>query len=466
MTGAAAPGPAASLARVRAAYADGSASPVDLLDQALGTIERLNDHLNAFVSVDAEGARAAALASAERWAKGLPRGPVDGCTVALKDVFDVAGTATAAGSVILADRIAAADAAVVARLRAAGAVIVGKTHSHELALGGTGENPHLGDARNPWNPERISGGSSSGSAIAVATGMSMLALGTDTGGSVRGPAALCGVVGFKPTYGLIPTDGVLPSGWSLDHVGTLTGTAADARELLGVCGNGDEQDDLTNAPAPERARLILPGHYFFEHLSGEVEAVLTGAIERLRDGGWLLPETDWPPRDTMTTADAVSWTLNSAEAAAFHESNLASQPDRFGTDVRARLELGLGLTATEYLRAQRLRRLLQLQMRDVFRRGDAILTPACVVTAFPHGAVTVDVGGTDFPAAGVLGRCFRIANLLGWPAVTVPCGLAADGLPVALQLLGPPRRDHWLLMVADRLHATLTGTEAESGHGR
>jgi aspartyl-tRNA(Asn)/glutamyl-tRNA(Gln) amidotransferase subunit A len=146
MTGAAAPGPAASLARVRAAYADGSASPVDLLDQALGTIERLNDHLNAFVSVDAEGARAAALASAERWAKGLPRGPVDGCTVALKDVFDVAGTATAAGSVILADRIAAADAAVVARLRAAGAVIVGKTHSHELALGGTGENPHLGDA--------------------------------------------------------------------------------------------------------------------------------------------------------------------------------------------------------------------------------------------------------------------------------------------------------------------------------
>jgi aspartyl-tRNA(Asn)/glutamyl-tRNA(Gln) amidotransferase subunit A len=431
--------------------ADGTLAPLDVLGEALRAIDRLDHDLHAFITVDREGAHRQAAASQRRQAAGSRLGPLDGVVVAVKDVIDVAGLPTTAGAGAWFHReiVPVADAEAVRRLRHQGAVLIGKTHTHEFALGGTGENPHHGDARNPWNPTRITGGSSSGSAIAAATGMAHAALGTDAGGSVRGPAALCGVVGLKPSHGLVPLTGCIPSGWSLDHVGTLTPAVADATLLLeAITGRS-----LTYAQA-RHARFGVPRHYFFDHLATDVDRVVNATLERLRGFGYELQSVDWPDAALARTADAVSWTINSAEAAAFHEPWISVRPERYGDDIRARLELGRGLLASEYLRAQRVRTLLARELIRVFDEIDVIVTPACPVTAFPHGTETVDLGGAELPVAA-LNRTFRIANLTGWPAVSIPCGSGDDGLPVAVQLLAAHGDDARLLAVAADVEAML-----------
>lgn len=453
----ASPGPLGAAA-ASAALRTGSATAVSLLDDALAVVERLNGSLRAFVLVDADGAHKQAVASDDRRRAGVVLGPCDGVIVAAKDVIDVSGLPTGAGSRLLAGAPPAADdAAAVARLRAAGAVMLGKTHTHEFALGGTGENPFLGDARNPWNPERITGGSSSGSAVAVATGMAHAALGTDAGGSVRGPAALCGVVGFKATFGRLSVEGVLPSAWSLDHLGTLTPRVADAALLFQVLADRLDDEPLQ---ARTRVRVGVPRRYFFDFLAPGVVRRVEEAMGHLDSLGWERVDLDWPDRGLTEAADSVSWTINAAEAAAYHESWLATEPGTYGHDIRSRLELGRSVLATEYLRAQRLRRHVQRALTPVWSDVDLMLTPACPVTAFPHGTRTIAVGGASVPAAASLNRCYRIANLTGWPAVTVPCGVDEDGLPVGVQLMAPPWSDTCLLRAAEALEGVLRSRDA------
>ena len=436
--------------------ANGSATSVSLLEAALEVVARTNPTLRAFVNVDEDTARTQAAASDGRRRRRAQIGRADGIALAVKDVIDVRGFPTTAGSRVLANQPPARrDAEAVARLRAAGVVVLGKTHTHEFALGGTGENGFLGNACNPWDPSCVTGGSSSGSAVAVATGMAHAALGTDAGGSVRGPAALCGVVGFKPTFGLVSLDGAVPSGWSLDHLGTLSPRVADARLLLGIM-----TDRLGNArvPSTRPLRVGVPRRFFFDLLAPDVAGAIEGVIDRIGSLGWEREELDWPDRALAEAADSASWTINAAEAAAYHDPWLDADGDAYGDDVRARLELGMGLLASEYLRAQRLRRHVQEALSPVWSSVDLLLTPACPVTAFRHGQVTVEVGGGSVPAATTLNRCFRIANMTGWPAITIPCGFGDDGLPIGVQLLAPPMYDDLLLDAAEALEGTLQPT--------
>ena len=439
-----------------ALFAEGSLTATELLRDALNRIDRHERALNAFITVDSEGARTQAEESDARRSIGRVRGPLDGCVIALKESIDVRGLSASEGSKVLRGRKAAIDAPVVSRLRQAGAVLIGKTHMHEFGLGATGENPHIGDSRNPWNRHRVSGGSSSGSAIAVAAGFAQAALGTDGGGSVRGPAAFCGVVGFKPTHGRIEVAGSGSVCGTLSDVGTLTVTVRDAALLLDACVasrfSGASEHVLSS---PSRPRIVVPEGYFFHHLAPDVARVLAASTAALPDLGWDVTRMEWPDTELALTADAVGWTLLSAEAAASHEDWLLTQPDDYGPDVRNRLELGRGLLATEYLRAQRLRRMLQVEFGRVFAEADIVITPACPTTAFSHGTATLDLGGGSLPAANAVNRCLRIANLLGWPAITVPCGLGDDGLPVAVQLMAAPGDDVRLLQAAQEFESML-----------
>lgn len=437
-------------AQAAAELAAGAVTAVELVERALDAVAAFDSQLNAFITVDAEGAVEQAAASDARRRAGTGRGPLDGVIVAVKDVIHVAGLPTTAGSrTRQAAGAEARDAATVARLRAAGAVIIGKTHTHEFALGGTGENEFFGNAHNPYRRGHISGGSSSGSAVAVAAGMAHAALGSDTGGSIRSPAALCGVVGMKPTIHSLSLEGALPSGWTLDSLGWLTPRVADTALLHRLF-------EPRRVRPWERPRVGVAGRYFAELLSGPVEELWGRALERLREAGFELVELEgWPDAELVTAADAVSWTINSAEAAAFHEETLEREPDSLGGDIRERLELGRALTATEYLRAQRLRRYVQEQLDPVWERVDALITPANVTTAFPHGTTELQLAGRNVPAAGSLGRSFRIANLTGWPALSVPSGMARDGLPAGVQLMAGRGADLPLLALAGEVEALL-----------
>jgi aspartyl-tRNA(Asn)/glutamyl-tRNA(Gln) amidotransferase subunit A len=429
---------ALTLARAVALVRDRQVSPVELTEQALARVEAVEGSLNAFITVTGDSALEAAKEAEKAIAGGKVIGPLQGIPVAVKDLFDTAGVRTTSGSKILSDNVADADSGAVERLKAGGAVLVGKLNLHEFAFGATGVNPHYGPARNPWDTGRITGGSSSGSGASVAGGECLAALGTDTGGSIRIPASLCGITGLKPTFGRVTRRGVLPLSWSLDHVGPMARTAEDCAIVLQALA-GHDPDDASSSrePVPDYVaglqggvkslRVGVPREFFFDELDPEVEAAVRAAIEKFRELGGDVRDVSLP---LIAEAPAAVTAIMLPEALAFHQRWLAERPDDYGEDVRFRLENGATFLAVHYVQAQRFREKIVAAWRDeVFDRVDVIATPTTMLPAPP-----IERG--DLRTTFSLIRNTNPLNLLGVPAISAPCGFTASGLPIGLQLAG------------------------------
>ncbi len=432
---------AAALVRAR------QVSPVELTRAMLARIERLDGKLASYITVTAEAALAAA-EQAERAARAGDERPMLGVPLALKDLFDTAGVRTTGGAKILAERVPQRDATAVARLRQAGAVLLGKLNMHEFAFGVSTANPHFGTCRNPWDPSRIPGGSSGGSGAALAAGLCYGSLGSDTGGSIRIPAALCGITGLKPTYGRVSRAGVLPLSWSLDHAGPMARTVRDVALMLTVIAGPDPADPAAaSVPVSDFTagledgvrglRIGLPRAYFFEQLEDDVAQAVEAAVAALRAAGAEVREVMVPHLEVAAAAFAP---IISAEAAAYHQRWLRERPQDYGEDVRQRLFQGLLYPAVDYVNAQRARRWVLDGFLQVLKEVDVLLTPTVPVTAPP-------IPGPAVATPNPLTRCTFPVNLTGLPALSLPCGFDRQGLPVGLQIIGRPFDEATVLRV-------------------
>lgn len=402
----------------------------DLLESCLQKIEERRD-LNAFIAVLAETAREEAARADREIAAGRYRGPLHGIPISLKDLVDVAGVPTTAASRVRDGHRAERDAPVVSRLREAGAVIIGKTNLHEFAFGTTTEDSAYGPARNPYDPTRSPGGSSGGSGIAVATGMSVASIGTDTGGSIRIPSAACGVVGLKPTLGEIPTEGVVPLSHTLDHVGPLTRTALDAALVFDVLKGDGQSRDWSGIEGIRR--FVVPTPFYLERLDSQVRARFEETCDRLRGAGH---EVRAGSIENAALVPAVYLHIVMAEAAAYHARTLDELPERYVPAVRLRLEMGRYVLGEDYVRAMRgreaLRRAVDLALAD----ADALLLPSLAIPAPSLGSNSVDVGGSKEPVRAITLRLTQTFNITGHPAISLPIGRTAEGLPCGCQLVG------------------------------
>ncbi len=422
-------------------------SPVDVAYEYLARIERLDPALRSFITVDTEGALASARELEAELAAGLSRGPFHGIPLAYKDLFHVPGLPTSCGTRTKDYFASEAEATAVARLREAGAIALGKLNMTELALGPFGDNAHHGDVQNPWKRGHVSGGSSSGSGAAVAAGLVLGALGTDTGGSIRLPAACCGVVGLKPTYGRVSRAGVMPLSWSMDHVGPLTRTVTDAALLLGIIAGHDPLDATSSrrgVPYYERVlempidglRVGLPENYYSDSVDPEIVAGVSQAARTL--GGLGAEVVSLRVPDPAPLLD-VAHLIARAESAAIHTRVIRERPHELQPAVRSRLEVGLRVTAHDYLQALRLRaRYAREFIAEVFAVVDALLAP---VIPEPAPALEAVKAGTPDEVVARMGRFSRLTrpfNGLGLPALAVPCGFSTDGRPLAVQIVGRP----------------------------
>jgi len=432
-------------------------SPVELTKFMLARIDQLNPRLNAYLTITAELALAQAKkAEAELFApRGgkSDRGPLHGIPISLKDNIYTKDVRTTAGSKILKDFVPEQDATVFAELKEAGAVLLGKTNLHEFAYGVTTNNPHFGPARNPWDLSRIPGGSSGGSAAAVAAGLCYGSIGTDTGGSIRIPAALCGIVGLKPTFGRVSVARVVPLSPRLDCVGPLARSSGDAAALLDpIFVRGKKELALrkaTKSSAHQRFRLGLPKTFFSEVLSQEVSNAFEEGLRVLRKQGAALEPVSIPLlEETENAGNQIAW----AEATDCHEQAgwYPARAADYGEDVLTRLDMGATVPATAYLKAMRLRDSFIEHFHAAMARAklDALLVPTTPVPAPRIAEETTAVGGTNHPTRALLLRNNRPANLAGLPAISVPGGSTAEGLPVGLQLIGAVMDDALLLRIA------------------
>lgn len=433
-------------------------SALELTTAALGRIERLNPTLQAFITVTAEQALSQARQADAELAAGLDKGPLHGIPIAVKDLFCTRGVRTTAGSPIYRDFVPAYNAFTVSRLESAGAVMLGKLNMHELAYGITSANPHFGAVRNPWNSKHSPGGSSGGSGAAVAAGLVYAALGTDTGGSIRIPASFCGTIGLKPTYGRVSRRGVIPLSWSLDHVGPLTRSVRDAALLLGAIAGYDPSDSpASRFPVvdfvPEEGcsvrglRIGFADSFFFERLDPDVELCVRGAIARAESLGAEVKPVKLPD---MAAINAAARVILLCEASAVLEPHLAERR-QFGSDVLALLDQGRLLPATDYIHAQRLRKRMQQEFAQIWSSVDCVITPTTPNTAPRAGESTVKLGGIDEDVRLATTRLVRSINLLGLPALSMPGGLSARGLPVGLQIVGPAFEESVILRVGAAL---------------
>jgi aspartyl-tRNA(Asn)/glutamyl-tRNA(Gln) amidotransferase subunit A len=422
-------------------------SPVELVDECLARIARTNDVLCAYITVFEEEAREVARAAETMIAAGHRLGPLHGVPIALKDNIALRGHRTTAGSKILADWVPDQDATVSARLKGAGAVVIGKTNMHEFAWGGTTANPHYGFCRNPWDTERFPAGSSGGSGAAVAARSCFGALGTDTGGSIRLPSAVNGVTGIRPTIGRVSNYGVIPLAWSMDTVGPMARTVEDCAVMFNVIAGHDPKDDGSAAvPATDYTgelgrdvkgfRIgIVPG-YFFRHLQPPVHDAVRGAIETLEGLGASVAEVEIGHIDGNISAQL---TVESCEPSTYHQRWLRERPQDYGEDVRLLLELGELHLATHYLQAQRYRSLLRAEFLHAFKAVDVFICPTLPFTATPVAAKTVVIeNGVEEDMLSAIMQFTGVPSLTGLPSLAVPCGFDEDGLPIGMQVIGRP----------------------------
>ena len=437
-------------------------SPVELTRAYVARIERLNPALNAFITVTAESALTEARAAEADAQRGTWRGPLHGIPIALKDLFDTSGVRTTAGSAVFKDRVPSQDADVVRRLKAAGAVLVGKTNMHEFAFGGSSLVTNFGGVRNPWDRARIAGGSSGGSASAVAAGLCCGALGSDTAGSIRQPAAYCGLVGLKPTYGLVSTRGVIPLSWSLDHVGPMTRTVADAAVILQAIAGYDAAEvtsvrmDVPNYTAAlgrrtTSLRLAVARDFFFDGLDPEIEAATSGAIAVLEKLTARVTDVAIPARGQEELRAAV----RIAEAYAYHADYIAKTPGLYQPETLARLGPGTDVGTAAYIRARQQLDLTRRTVGQVFATVDVIVTPTSPIVPPLIADFDRDRNGSaDFLARNI--RNTSPFNVYGWPTISIPCGFTSSGLPIGVQLSAAAGRDALVLQVA---HAYEQATE-------
>lgn len=445
-----------TVARAGRLIRNGRLSPVELAEATLARIARLQPHLNAFITVTADLALQRARQAEAEIRAGHWRGPLHGVPISLKDLYCTKGIRTTAGSIILKDFVPEFDAPAAARLRDAGAVLVGKANMHEWACGVTNDNPFFGRCHNPWKHGYIPGGSSGGSAAAVATRQGLASLGSDTGGSIRIPAHMCGLVGHKPTYGLVPRFGVFPESWSFDHAGPIALTAEDAAIVLDVIAGPDPRDPscLTRRqPSARRGlgrgvkglKLGVPRDVYFDDCHPEVRAAVLAAIEAYRDLGAVICEVSIPEaRHGLDLCLTIAW----AEAAHFHRRWLQTRPDDYGPDLVELLASASAYTAVDYLQAQQVRAKVRHAYRGLFEQVDLLISPTGPLPATPHGVADVEIDARTVSVLGLAAGLTAVANATGEPSCSVPCGFTADGLPIGMMIHGPRLADGLVLRAA------------------
>jgi aspartyl-tRNA(Asn)/glutamyl-tRNA(Gln) amidotransferase subunit A len=423
-----------------------------VVDRCLDEIARRDPAINAFILVMADEARAAARAADEEIAAGRYRGPLHGVPVSIKDLFDVGGTATTAASRVRQNHRADADAPTIARLRSAGAIIVGKTNLHEFALGTTNEESAFGPVHHPLDPNRSPGGSSGGSAASVLADMAYASLGTDTGGSIRIPSAVCGLVGLKPGFREITARGCVPLSSSLDHVGPICRSVADARLLYEVLRDSTPADSSPVARPVSGMRLGVLRDYFTAVLDPQVASAFNAACDRISDAGAVLEDVS-----VAHSGDIAPVYLHIAlsEAAAFHAKALESRGEDYTPTVRQRLEMGRYILAEDYVRALRGRDVLRQEVNAALDGRDALLLPTVPVPATRLGATTMKVGTSEESVRNITLRLTQLFNITGHPAITIPCGRTVEGLPIGAQLVGSQGHTSTLLDIADALEPYL-----------
>jgi aspartyl-tRNA(Asn)/glutamyl-tRNA(Gln) amidotransferase subunit A len=422
-------------------------SPVELTEAALQRIAVVDKTLNAYITVCGEQARAVAQAAEKMIGAGYHLGPLHGIPIAIKDNIYTRGVRTTAGSKILADFVPAEDATVTSRLRRAGAVIIGKTNLHEFAWGGTTDNPHYGTCRNPWNPERFPAGSSGGSGAAVAARTCLGALGTDTGGSIRLPSSVNGIVGIRPTIGRVSNHNVIPLAWTMDTVSPMTRTVEDCVIMFDIIAGHDPLDDHSaQVPVPDDRGQLARGvrglrvgvirDYSLAHVQPAVGATVRVALETLESLGAEVEEIAMPSIQGNISAQL---TIESCEPSTYHQEWLRTRGADYGEDVRTLLELGEMYLATHYLQAQRYRSVLRKEFLEGFQRVDAFVTPTLPFTATPCGATKVVIeNGREEDMLSAIMQFTGVPSLAGLPALSIPVGFDDDGMPIGMQVIGRP----------------------------
>ena len=434
-------------------------SPVEIVRAHLDRIAALDGGLHAFITVTADAALDAARAAEGELAAGHSLGPLHGVPFALKDLFDTAGVRTTGGSKILADRVPTVDSTVARRLRAAGAILLGKLNMHEFAYGPEGRNDHYGTSRNPWDAvdTRVAGGSSSGSGVAVAAGLAPAALGSDTGGSIRIPASLCGITGLKPTYGRVSRAGVLPLAWSLDHVGPMTRSAQDAALVLRALAGYDAADPTTSVLPVADYTAALTGSvkglrvgllraFFLEAAAPEVRQAVEAAARALEGLGAQVDEVQL---EHVASVAAASMAIVSAEALAYHAEWVRTRPGDYQPDVLDRLRTGAFVSGVHYVRGQQARALFRAAVDEALAKRDVLLAPATPIVATRVGETEAVLGDGKTDVRSSLIRLTRPFNFSGHPACALPCGFTDGGLPIGVQIVGRPFDEATVLRAAD-----------------
>lgn len=428
-------------------------SAVELVDAVLNQIETWNPRLNAFITVLGDESRRAARAADRKFKRKVPANTLFGIPISLKDNIYTKGIRTTAGSNILANFVPDFDSAIASHLSAAGAILLGKTNLHEFAYGITSENSYFGSANNPWSQDRITGGSSGGSAAAVAAGMGFASVGTDTAGSIRIPPALCGVVGLKPTVGLVDLAGVIPLSLTCDHAGFIGRSVADACILFEACASAYPKGRLKpdyrklSKNKPRRFRLGWPEEHFFDVIDPIVRKKIDEAVKCFEDLGATVERVSLPHAAEAVEAGT---TIQMSEATRYHQSQgyFPQRAAEYEPDISQRLAAGGEIKAVDYLKAFEMKRLVEQEFDAVLERVDAIVAPSSPIPAPLHGQSEVNVDGTKQGLRPTLVRCNRPTNVSGNPAIAFPCGFTEDRLPVGMQLIGPRWREARLLSIA------------------